>query len=365
MKTIPKQKLRLYIAFTAIFLIGMPLLNVAGVIGDPTLNLWGRYFAFAIAALGVDLIWGYTGLLSLCQAFFFCLGGYAIGMHMLLMTGAEGKYGAAIPDFMVWNQVKELPAFWEPFHNPVVTLILALAIPAVFAAIFGFLVFRSRVKGVYFAIITQALALAAWLVFNRNEVMLGGTNGLTDFKRIFGFPLTGEDAAANAATKRGLYVVTVLVLMGCYAACGWITRSKLGKVLIAIRDSEQRLRFTGYSITSYKVFAFVIGAVLAAIGGVLYVPQTGIITPSRMDVVASIVMVVWVAVGGRGTMIGPIIGALLVNLCYSVFTSSVPNLWPFFLGALFISVVLFFPDGVVGLIQRIRGTSKEASPAHE
>lgn len=331
-----------------LFGIFIPILNSFGLISDNTLNLWGRYYCFAIAALGVDLIWGYTGILSLCQAFFFCLGGYAIGMHMLLKTGTEGVYGSALPDFMVWNRVEELPLFWEPFHTFPISLIMVVLIPALVALVFGYLAFRSRLKGVYFAIITQALALAMWLIFLRNETMLGGTNGLTDFKTLLGFDLS------NPATKRGLYITAFCVLFGAYYLSRYITHSKLGRILVAIRDGEMRLRFIGYPITHYKVFIFMVASVLTAIGGMLYVPQTGIITPGRMDVQASIEMVIWAAVGGRGTLIGPIIGAILVNLLYSFLTGAFPGTWLYFLGFLFIGVVLFFPDGVTGLWTRTK-----------
>lgn len=324
----------------------IPILNSFGIVSDNTLNLWGRYFCFAIAALGVDLIWGYTGILSLCQAFFFCLGGYAIGMHMLLKTGNQSVYGNTLPDFMVWNQVESLPFFWEPFHTFPIALLMVILIPALIALVFGYLAFRSRLKGVYFAIITQALALAMWLIFLRNETMLGGTNGLTDFKTLLGFDLS------DPATKRGLYMATLITLFAAYYLSRFITQSKLGRILVAIRDGEMRLRFIGYPITHYKVFIFMVASVMGAIGGMLYVPQTGIITPGRMDVQASIEMVVWVAVGGRATLIGPIIGAILINLLYSFLTGAFPGTWLYFLGFLFIGVVLFFPDGITGLWAR-------------
>lgn len=330
-----------------LFGIAAPVLNAMGLLSDTTLNLWGRYFCFAIAALGIDLIWGYTGILSLCQAFFFCLGGYAIGMHMLLKTGTQGVYGSALPDFMVWNRVEQLPLFWEPFHTFTFAFILALMIPAIIALIFGFLAFRSRLQGVYFAIITQALALGVWLIFLRNETMLGGTNGLTDFKTLLGFEL------ADPASKRGLYVIAFVTLFVSYFFCRFVVKSKLGRVLIAVRDSEHRLRFIGYRVMSYKVFVFVMASMLGALGGLLYVPQTGIITPGRMDVQASIEMVIWVAVGVRGTLIGPIVGAVLVNLLYSFLTGAFPGTWLYFLGFLFIGVVLFFPDGLIGLRSKI------------
>ncbi len=338
------------IAFGLFALLGVvvPLLNYWGLVADTTINLWGRYFCFAIVALGVDLIWGFTGILSLCQAFFFCLGGYAIGMHMLLKTGTESVYGSVLPDFMVWNQVEELPLFWEPFHSLPLTLLLGLLVPGAAAMAFGFLAFRSRIKGVYFAIITQALALAMWLMFLRNETMLGGTNGLTDFKTLLGFELS------DPATKRGLYAVACVALLGAYYLCRFIVGSKLGKVLVAVRDGEHRLRFIGYQITHYKLFVFVVASALAGLGGMLYVPQTGIITPGRMDVQASIEIVVWTAVGGRATLVGAIVGAVLINLLYSFLTGAFPGTWLYFLGALFLGVVLFFPEGIVGVVERWR-----------
>ncbi len=330
-----------------IFIVALPIGNALGLVSDLTLNLLGRYLCFAIAALGIDLIWGFTGILSLCQAAFFAMGGYGLGMHMLLETGTEGVYGIAIPDFMVWNQVEKLPLFWQPFHNFPLAIILSIAVPGLFALIFGFLAFRSRIKGVYFSIITQALALALWLIFLRNETMLGGTNGLTDFKTLLGFDLSSQ------GTKKALYFVSATVLILAYIACRAVVGSKLGRLLIAIRDSENRVRFTGYSVTNFKVFVFVFAAVLGAIGGMLYVPQTGIITPGRMDVRSSIEMVIWVAVGGRGTLVGAVVGALGVNLCYSYLTARFPGTWLYFLGSLFIGVVLFFPQGITGVVRKV------------
>ncbi|MDB5046963.1 MAG: livM [Fibrobacteres bacterium] len=343
----PRQE-RTAIVLSVLAVVVLPILNSVGLVSDLNLNLLGRYFCFALAALGIDLIWGYTGIMSLCQAVFFCLGGYCIGMHMLLKTGTASVYGSALPDFMVWNQVKQLPLFWEPFRLFPVALVLALAVPVLFALVFGFFAFRSRIKGVYFSIITQALALAMWLIFLRNETMLGGTNGLTDFKTLLGFEL------AHPGVKRGLYLVTALVLVGAYFAARYMVGSKLGKVLVAIRDSEHRLRFTGFPVTRYKLFAFCMAAFLAAVGGILYVPQTGIITPGRMDVKSSLEMIVWVAVGGRGTLGGPIVGAIGVSLAYSYLTGRFPGSWLYFLGILFITVVLFFPQGAVGSLSRLK-----------
>ena len=348
--------LRLGLAFWFtgfLLLIFVPLLNLLPqdslfYISDFTLNLFGKFFAFAILALGIDLIWGYTGVLSLGHGVFFGLGAYAIGMHLMLEIGAEGVYGSSLPDFMVWNQVKELPWFWKPFSSFGFSLIAVILVPMIFATFFGFFVFRSRIRGVYFAIITQALALVAWLVFNRNETNLGGTNGLTDFKIILGYSLN------DPSTQRAMYMLTVFVLGVAFLLCRWITQSRAGRVLIAIRDCEQRVRFTGYSPANYKLFVFVISAGLAGIAGALYVPQVGIITPNQIGVLPSIEMAIWVAVGGRGTLIGAIVGAVGVNWIRSILTNHFPELWPFFLGGLFVAVVMFFPKGVVGIFSQVQ-----------
>ena len=348
--------LRLGLAFWFtgfLLLIFVPLLNLLPqdslfYVSDFTLNLFGKFFAFAILALGIDLIWGYTGVLSLGHGVFFGLGAYAIGMHLMLEIGAEGVYGSSLPDFMVWNQVKELPWFWKPFTSFGFSLIAVILVPMIFATFFGFFVFRSRIRGVYFAIITQALALVAWLVFNRNETNLGGTNGLTDFKIILGYSLN------DPSTQRAMYMLTVFFLGAAFLLCRWITQSRAGRVLIAIRDCEQRVRFTGYSSANYKLFVFVISAGLAGIAGALYVPQVGIITPNQIGVLPSIEMAIWVAVGGRGTLIGAIVGAVGVNWIRSILTNHFPELWPFFLGGLFVAVVMFFPKGVVGIFSQIQ-----------
>lgn len=336
-----------------ILLVILPLLNVLPPedswlhVSDFSLNRFGKFLSFAILALGLDLIWGYTGILSLGHGVFFGLGAYCIGMHLMLSIGTESVYGSELPDFMVWNQVKELPFFWKPFYSFWFALAAAFLVPTLFAMIFGFLAFRSRIRGVYFAIITQALALSAWLVFNRNETNLGGTNGLTDFKKVLGFRLS------DPGTQRALYVLTVLCLGGAYWLCRWIIRSRTGKVLVAIRDSEQRVLFSGYSPANYKLFVFVVSAVLAGLAGMLYVPQVGIITPAQIGVLPSLEMVIWVAVGGRGTLVGAILGAVGVNYARSLLTNYFPDLWPFFLGGLFIAVVLLVPDGFVGLVRKL------------
>lgn len=331
------------------FIVAMPSLNAFGTPGsffhvsDFTLNLFGKFLAYAILALGLDLIWGFTGILSMGHGVFFGLGAYCMGMYLTLEIGGEGVYQSKLPDFMVWNRVKELPLFWEPFHSFFFTSLAAALVPGALAAVFGFLAFRTRVRGVYFAIITQALALSAWLVFNRNEVNLGGTNGLTNFKKILGYALT------EASTQRGLYVLTALALCGAYLLCRWIVNSRTGKILLAIRDAENRALYSGYTPANYKVFVFTVSAMLAGIAGALYAPQVGIITPGRIGVLPSIEMVIWVAVGGRGSLIGAVVGAVGVNWARSYLTSSYPDYWLYFLGGVFVLVVRFFPDGVVGV----------------
>src|SRR5215468_2462835 len=340
------------LAGAVLLVVVLPVLNALPAesplrIADFTLNLFGKFLAYAILALGIDLIWGYTGVLSLGHGVFFGLGAYAMGMHLMLEIGTKSVYGNVLPDFMVWNRVAELPLFWKPFYSVAFTLVAVLVVPAVVAFVFGYLTFRSRIRGVYFSIITQALALCAWLMFNRNTMNLGGTNGLSGFKTIFGFTLN------DARTQRGLYVATALTLCLAYLLCRWITRSPVGKVLVAIRDSENRVLFSGYSPAAFKVFVFVVSAVLAGVAGALYVPQVGIITPAKIGVLPSIEMIIWVAVGGRGTLLGAVVGAFGVNWMQSVLTTSYPDLWLLFLGGLFMGAVLFFPDGVVGALGRL------------
>jgi urea transport system permease protein len=354
----------------AILLLVMPVLNVLPPedswmhLSDFSLNRFGKFLAFAILALGLDLIWGYTGILSLGQGVFFGLGAYCMGMHMMLTIGSESVYGSDLPDFMVWNQVKELPLFWKPFYSFPVAVLGAILVPMAFALLFGFFAFRSRIKGVYFAIITQALALVAWLVFNRNDTNLGGTNGLTDFKKLVGYRLS------DPGTQRVLYVLTVLCLGAAYLLCQWIIRSRAGRVLVAVRDSEKRVVFSGYTPANYKLFVFVVAAGLAGLAGMLYAPQVGIITPAQIGVLPSLEMVIWVAVGGRASLAGAVLGAVSVNYGRSVLTNYFPELWPFILGGLFVLVVLLFPDGLIGMMkkgksllsQRKAGEGKPAMP---
>jgi urea transport system permease protein len=358
----PKPE-RLLLALAALVLVaGLPLANTLPpssplYVSNFTLNLFGKFLTYAILALGLDLLWGYAGVLSLGHGVFFGLGAYAMGMHLMLEIGAKSVYQSALPDFMVWNQVKELPLFWRPFYSTPFALTAVVVVPALFALVFGFLAFRSRVRGVYLSIITQALALSAWLVFNRNEMNLGGTNGLADFKTIFGVPLN------QPSTQRMLYVATALALVGAWALCRWIVRSRAGKVLVAIRDSETRVLFSGYSPADYKLFVFVVSAVLAGVAGALYVPQVGIITPAKIGVLPSIEMVVWVAAGGRGTLAGAVLGAIGVNWIQSWLTTSYPDVWLLFLGALFMGVVLFFPDGAIGAVQRLMALTRRRRTA--
>ena len=336
----------------AILLLVMPALNLLPPedswmhLSDFSLNRFGKFLAFAILALGLDLIWGYTGILSLGQGVFFGLGAYCMGMHMMLTIGKESVYGSEMPDFMVWNQVKELPIFWKPFYSFPAAVIGAILVPMLFALIFGFFAFRSRIKGVYFAIITQALALVAWLVFNRNDTNLGGTNGLTDFKQVLGYRLS------EPSTQMVLYIITVLCLGASYLFCQWIIRSRAGRVLVAVRDSEKRVVFSGYTPANYKLFVFVVAAALAGLAGMLYAPQVGIITPAQIGVLPSLEMVIWVAVGGRASLAGAVLGAVSVNYGRSVLTNYFPELWPFILGGLFVLVVLLFPDGLIGMMRK-------------
>ena len=351
-----------FAAVGVVFLILIPLLNVLPAeeswwhISDFRLNQFGKFLAFAILALGLDLIWGYCGVLSLGQGVFFGFGAYCMGMYLSLQIGTESVYGSELPDFMVWTQVKELPLFWYPFKSFVGGFLGAMLVPMLFATIFGFLAFRSRIKGVYFAIITQALAFAAWLVFNRNETRLGGTNGLTDFKQGLGFRLS------DPSTQRGLYLLTVLALAAAYLLCRWIVASRAGNVLIAIRDSESRVTFSGYTPWVYKLFVFVVAAGLAGVAGMLYVPQVGIITPAQIGVLPSLEVVIWVAVGGRGTLVGAILGAVAVNYGRSVLTNYFPEAWPFILGGLFVVVVTLFPDGLVGMLRKLRTNKPSPLP---
>ncbi len=331
------------VGVVALFLIVIfPALNAAGVISNFSLNLWGKYLCYAVLAISVDVLWGYTGLLSLGQALFFALGGYMLGMHLMLMIGKLGQYKSDLPDFMVFLGHTFLPWFWKPFQSFGFAALMVLLVPGLLALVFGFLAFRSRIKGVYFSILTQALTYGAALMFFRNDMIMGGNNGFTDFKFLLGADIR------EATTQRWLFIATAVLLVGVYVGCRWLTQTKFGLVQQAIRDGENRVLFSGYPVVRYKLFIFVLSAVIASLGGALYVPQVGIINPSEMTPDKSLEAVVWVAVGGRGTLIGPIVGAVSVNAMKSWATRAFPDLWLILLGGMFILVVLFLPKGIVG-----------------
>jgi len=314
---------------------------------DYAVALVGKIMCYAICALAMDLIWGYTGILSLGHGLFFALGGYMMGMYLMRQIGTDGNYKSNLPDFMVFLDWKTLPWHWTFSDSFMATLFLIVLVPGVLAWVFGYFAFRSRIKGVYFSIITQALTFAAMLLFFRNETGFGGNNGFTDFKRILDLPI------ATPVMRMTLFVLTAITLLGSFLFARWLVQSKFGRVLQAIRDAESRVMFSGYSPTPYKLTIWVISAVMCGIAGALYVPQVGIINPSEMSPANSIEMAVWAAVGGRATLIGPIVGAFLVNGAKSWLTVTAPEFWLYFLGALFIGVTLFLPQGVAGFVQKI------------
>jgi urea transport system permease protein len=318
-------------------------------LSDYLVGLIGKIMCYAICALAMDLIWGYTGILSLGHGLFFALGGYAMGMYLMRQIGREGQYQSDLPDFMVFLDWKALPWHWSFSDSFAFQLAMVLLVPGLLALVFGFFAFRSRIKGVYFSIITQAMTFAAMLLFFRNETGFGGNNGFTDFKRIVGIPI------AQQSTRMALFVITGLVLIACFLLARWIVTSKYGRVLQAIRDAESRVMFTGYNPLVYKLSIWTLSAVMCAIAGALYVPQVGIINPSEMSPAASIEIAIWAAVGGRASLIGPIVGAFFVNGAKSWFTVAFPEFWLYFLGALFIAVTLFLPNGIAGLFNRPGG----------
>lgn len=354
MITVPKKRKR------------TPLLVEAGIVGaivlilililpyvltDFRLSLLGRFLALAIAALGIDLIWGYTGLLSLGHGVFFALGGYLLAMYLKLQIPADAN--SQLPEFMNLYGVTELPGFWQPFHSFGFTILAIVLIPTIIGGLLGYLVFRNRIRGVYFSILTQAATVVFFNFFNGQQKLFNGTNGLTDFKTIL-----GADVGTYQYT---FYILTIIALALAYALCRWLTSGSFGNLLIAIRDDENRLRFSGYNPTGFKVVVFAISAALAAIGGAFYTIQTGRVSPQLMDIGFSIEMVIWVAAGGRATLIGAILGTVLVNFAKSLLSEQFPDVWLFFQGALFLLVVTVLPDGVVGLkkiFQQRRQTSK-------
>ena len=326
---------------------------------DFAVSLIGKIMCYAMCALAMDLIWGYTGILSLGHGLFFALGGYAMGMYLMRQIGTDGNYTSELPDFMVFLDWKTLPWHWYFSDSFIATLLVVVLAPGLLALVFGYFAFRSRIKGVYFSIITQAMTFAFMLLFFRNETGFGGNNGFTDFKRILDTPI------ATPYMRMLLFVLTGACLLGCYLAARWLIQSKYGRVLQAIRDAESRVMFSGYSPLPYKLSIWVISAVICGIAGALYVPQVGIINPSEMSPANSIEIAIWAAVGGRTSLIGPIVGAFMVNGAKSWLTVVAPEYWLYVLGALFIAVTLYMPQGVVGLLgslkQRLQGGKGESS----
>ena len=347
-------------------MVAVPILNLivpntaAIHLSTYSVTLLGKFLCYALLALSVDLIWGYCGILSLGQGAFFSLGGYAMGMYLMRQIGNRGQYGnAELPDFMVFLNWEHLPWYWLGFDHFWFAMLMVVLIPGLLAFVFGWLAFRSRVTGVYFSIITQALTYALMLAFFRNEMGFGGNNGLTDFKDILGFPITAD------ITRIALFLVSGFVLIFAYLACRYIVTSRLGRIAISIRDAETRTRFCGYKVESYKLWLFVFSSMLAGIAGALYVPQVGIINPGEFSPLNSIELVVWVATGGRGTLFGAIVGAFSVNYSKTIFTSFSPESWLFVLGALFVLVTLVLPKGLVGLFARSKKTESAYQPLAE
>ena len=316
---------------------------------DFAVGLAAKIMCYAICALAMDLIWGYTGILSLGHGLFFALGGYAMGMYLMRQIGTDGNYKSDLPDFMVFLDWKELPWHWTFSDSFVATLFLVVVVPGLVAFVFGYFAFRSRIKGVYFSIITQALTFAAMLLFFRNETGFGGNNGFTDFKRILDIPI------ATPNMRMVLFVLTSLTLLSFFLLGRWLVNAKFGRVLQAVRDAETRVMFSGYNPIGYKLTIWTISAMMCGVAGALYVTQVGIINPSEMSPANSIEIAIWAAVGGRATLIGPIVGAFIVNGAKSWLTVAYPEFWLYFLGALFIGVTLYLPDGVVGLIKKLKG----------
>jgi urea transport system permease protein len=340
------------LAFAAFVIF--PVLSLAVPVGNPFhvsqywVTLIGKIMCYAIVAVAMDLVWGYAGILSLGHGLFFALGGYAMGMYLMRQIGREGQYQSDLPDFMVFLDWKEFPWHWWNTDQFWYAALLVVLVPGLLAYVFGYFAFRSRVKGVYFSIITQALTFAAMLLFFRNNTGFGGNNGFTDFKRILGFTITTPE------TRMALFAFTGFTLIATLLLARWLVTSRFGRVLAAIRDAEPRVAACGYHTLHYKLFVWTLSAVLCGIAGALYVPQVGIINPSEMSPANSIEIAIWVAVGGRGTLTGAIVGAGLVNYAKSVFTAQFPEYWLYFLGLLFILVTLFIPQGVVGMLRKWR-----------
>jgi urea transport system permease protein len=315
---------------------------------DFVVSLTGKLTCYALVSLAMDLVWGYAGILSLCHGLFFALGGYAMGMYLMRSVGEEGVYRSALPDFMVFLDWKELPWYWRGFDHFWLAVVMAIVVPAAVAYVFGFFAFRSRIRGVYFSVVTQALTYAAMLLFFRNATGFGGNNGLTDFKRILGYSLR------DPSTRAVLCAISGGALSLAYAICRLVTTSRAGRVLAAVRDNEAKVRFTGYDPVAYKLFAWTLSAALCGVAGALYVPQVGIVNPSEMQPASSVEIAIWVAVGGRGTLIGAILGAFLVNIAKSWLTGAVPMAWLYVLGVLFILTTLVFPRGLLPALGGLR-----------
>lgn len=328
---------------TVLFIVLLLLLIAPLFLSDFRLNLLGKFLAFAILAIGLDLLWGYTGVLSLGHGIFFGIGAYCMAMYLTLERTAGG-----LPDFMLWSGISEMPLIWAPFQYPILAIMLGVLLPAVIALILGFLTFRNRINGVYFTILSQALVIAIVTLFVAQQKLTGGTSGLTNFKTVFGYQLN------SVTTQTVIYLITVILLALVFLGCKRLVKGRFGQVLIGIRDGENRLRFLGYDPSIYKTFIYTLSAGLAGLAGMLFVLQVGIISPTMMGIVPSIEMVLWVALGGRGTLIGPIIGAVFVNAAKTGFSESYPDIWTYFLGALFVIVVIFLPKGLTGLFATIK-----------
>jgi urea transport system permease protein len=342
-----------FLAIIAAIGLLVPLCNLLMPAGSPfhvstaTMSLWGKYLCYALLAISLDLVWGYCGILSLGHGAFFALGGYAMGMYLMRQIGSRGVYGNPIlPDFMVFLNWQELPWYWYGFSSFPFAMLMVLLVPGLLAFVFGWFAFRSRVTGVYLSIITQALTYALLLAFFRNDMGFGGNNGLTDFKDILGFNVQAQ------GTRAALFAMTCTMLIAGFLLARGIVTSKLGKVVIAIRDAESRTRFLGYRVDRFKLFVFTVSACMAGVAGALYVPQVGIINPSEFAPANSIETVIWVAVGGRGSLVGAALGAVVVNWAKTMFTSGfMAPYWLFALGALFVFVTLFMPKGILGTVQ--------------
>lgn len=338
-RSLVKSKEKLVFSVIILVLVLAPLF-----LSDFRVNLLGKFITYAILAIGLDLIWGFTGILSLGHGVYFGLGAYCMAMYLKL-EAAHGK----IPDFMSWSGLERLPWFWKPFSHSFFAIAMAILIPTLLAFIIGFLTFKNRIRGVYFSILSQALAIIFVTLFVGQQAYTGGTNGLTNYKVIMGFSLS------DGSTKLVLYYISVGLLVLIYAVCNFLVKQRIGRILVAIRDGENRVRFSGYNPTPYKIFVYSLSAAIAGLAGAIFVPQVGIISPAEMGIVPSIEMIIWVAIGGRGTLIGAVIGAILVNALKSGISESFPAVWSYFIGFAFIIIVLFMPNGIVGLVKKISG----------